>query len=303
VRFPTKTVGLGKWNKYTLKYEGDHLTYLVNDIPIYKERRQQSAPWIALHSTGHRMLAARNIHITGSPRISSEMNLLVGESLHGWSGAYYNEGLPTAGLNEDVHEPEADKPTRVRTGSKPNQLTNLAWTLKDGELISANAAAQGSAGRKGQSVIRYDRPLADGETLSYEFYYEAGKSAVHPSIARTAYLLNPEGIHLHWMTAPHKSWKLAHDNEFPANAEHPAKVSLKEAAWNRVRLHLDKNQLQIHVNDNLVFDQPIEILPQGTIFGLFHYADRTKARVRNVKLSGSWPESIPADLFLESDAN
>ncbi len=301
VRFPTKTIGLGKWNKYTLRYQGDSLTFLANDVPICKEPRQQSAPWIALHATGPRTSATRNIHISGTPKIRSEVNLLVGETLHGWSGSYYNQILPTTGLNEDVHEPDVEKAVRIRTGAKPDQLANLAWTMKDGELISGNAPVQAAAGRKGQSVIRYERPIAQGETLAYEFHYEAGKTAVHPAIGRTAYMLHPEGVHLHWMSEPQKAWKLPHDYEAPASADNPEPLPLKEADWNRVTLQLNGNQLQIRLNEELVFEKPIEILPQGTIFGLFHYADKTKARVKNITLTGPWPESVPENLFSHSE--
>ncbi len=146
-------------------------------------------------------------------------------------------------------------------------------------------------------MIRYERPLGDGETLSYEFYYAAGKTEVHPAIGRTAYLLHPQGVHRHWMTQPRGPWKLPKDYEAPIHPENPLELPLREAAWNRASLHLEKNRLQIRVNDALVLDEEIAVLPQGTIFGLFHYADKTEARLRNIKLTGPWPETLPKNLF------
>jgi len=87
--------------------------------------------------------------------------------------------LPTIQINDKVHEPKAEESRRYRTAPKANRLAALAWTVKDGELISGNAAKRGP---KQQSVIRYNRPLADGETLSYEFFYlnRSSDRRIHP---------------------------------------------------------------------------------------------------------------------------
>jgi hypothetical protein len=108
-------------------------------------------------------------------------------------------------------------------------------------------------------------------------------------------------VHRHWIVEAEDNWKLPKDYEAPAYASNSPKIPLKEADWNRVAIELHKGQLRIKVNEELVFDQPIEIPPHGTVFGLFHNTDTTKARVRNVTLTGPWPETIPEDLFKESE--
>jgi hypothetical protein len=47
----------------------------------------------------------------------------------------------------------------------------------------------------------------------------------------------------------------------------------------------------------MVFDRPIDIPPQSLLFGLFHFADKTNARIRNVALTGSWPDALPENLL------
>ena len=294
LRFPTSSLQHMKWNRYTLKFAGESLTYLVNGIPIYKEARREEFPWIGLDSLGQRSTAARNIRIAGTPRIPRTVNLLPGDTLRGWSGQYYGQGLPTSELTKAVHEPDAKDSQQYRTAPKADRLDNLAWTVQNGELVSGESAVTGAKDRKGQSVIRYERPLGDGETLSYEFYYEAGKSAVHPAIGRVAYMLRPEGVGRHWMIEVANQWKLPKDFEVPATK---TKLRLNEAAWNRVSLSLKEGRLQIQLNEESIYDQPLDMPAQGAIFGLFHYADQTKARVRNMTLTGPWPETLPENLF------
>jgi hypothetical protein len=304
LRFQTKAIKPGEWNQHTFRFEKDTFAYLINGTPIYKEPRQTSAPWIALQSQGWQSAGARNLRFTGQPRIGRTLNLLPDETLRDWSSQYYPHLLPTGGLNQDVQEPEALPPMVLRVVAKVDRLEDLAWTFQDGELISGKASdshAVGPAGPPGERVVRYDRPLLDGETLSYEFYYEKGKMAVHPAMGRTAYVLRPAGVHLHWMAEAGDHWKLPEDYEAPAYASDPPTVPLKEADWNRVAVQLNTNQLQIRVNEELVFEKPIEILPQGSVFGLFHNTDQTKARIRNVTLTGAWPETVPDNLYTESE--
>ena len=294
VSYPTGTIKAREWNRYTVSYKSGILTYSVNDTPIYKEPQRVSAPWIALQSLGECYTHARNIRITGKPRILTSVNLLASDDMRGWSGFYYGQPLPTIQMNNDVQEPGAEKPRRYRTAPTADRLGELAWTVKDGELISGNAKRRGP---EEQSLIRYGRPLGQGETLSYEFFYEAGKTAVHPSIGRTAYILRPDGIRRHWMTESGNTWKTPHDYEVPVQPAGAATLPLKEGAWNHVTLRISDNKLQIRLNDTLIFDQPVGILHEGPIFGFFHYAAKTKARVRNIVLSGPWPETLPKNLL------
>ncbi|MCA9070135.1 MAG: DUF1583 domain-containing protein, partial [Planctomycetaceae bacterium] len=302
VHFSTETVQPGKWNRHIIRFQGESVTYFLNDTPIYQEPRDSAIPWIAMHSSGRKTSTFRNIRIAGTPQIAREVVLLSDDALRGWNAFYFYQPLPTANISKKAREPKGKEGQSYRSAPKPNQLGQLAWSLKAGELISGTTKRQNATGPLGQSVIRYDRPLGEGETLTYEFFFEAGKTAVHPSIGRTAYMLHPEGLKRHWMTEVGGRWKLPKDYEAPLDKENPQKLPLKEGAWNRVSLQLNKShQLEIRLNDEIVFDQEIEVLPQGTIFGLFHYADRTAARVRNIKLTGPWPAALPEELFTRSE--
>ncbi len=294
MHFPTKTLKRHKWNQHALHFQGGEMMYLINGTLIFQEPIHQGSPWIALYGLGARSSAARNIHVTGKPHVVREVNLLPDDTLRGWSGLYYGQRLPTAQISQEVREANAENSRPYRTAPKSDRLGGLAWTVQKGELVSGKSAIKGAKARKGQSVIRYERPLGEGETLSYEFFYEAGKSAVYPSVGRVAYILRPEGVGRHWMVEVSNQWKLPKDFEVPVSEQ---KLPLKEAAWNRVSLSLKEGRLRIVLNEESIYDEPFDMPPQGAIFGVFHYTDQTKARVRNITLTGLWPETLPENLF------
>jgi hypothetical protein len=53
------------------------------------------------------------------------------------------------------------------------------------------------------------------------------------------------------------------------------------------------DQVTLLLNDVEVYQRPLETTNKR-IFGLFHYADETEVRVRNVTYRGQWPRQLPA---------
>src|SRR5262249_52330824 len=88
---------------------------------------------------------------------------------------------------------------------RQQQQGGYDWEAKDGELIGRK---EGVANPHALPTnLAYFRPLLPGEKLRYEFFYEPGKTTVHPSFGRLAFLLEPEGIKLHWLTdQPINDW-------------------------------------------------------------------------------------------------
>ena len=64
-------------------------------------------------------------------------------------------------------------------------------------------------------------------------------------------------------------------------------------------LRLEGDKVTIELNGQPVFERQLEPENQRT-FGLFHYADETQVRVRNVTYQGNWPRTLPASLFRAS---
>ena len=150
-----------------------------------------------------------------------------------------------------------------------------------------------------ESLLYYFRPLRDHDVLSYEFLYEPGQVMVHPALGRLAFLLDPAGVKLHWMTVGiDHSMALAADNtaEEPASRRGPAPIPLKSGAWNSVKLALHENGISIELNGQAIYERPLE--PDlGRQFGFFHWKDQTAAQARNVVLAGRWPERLTPEVL------
>jgi hypothetical protein len=137
--------------------------------------------------------------------------------------------------------------------------------------------------------------LEDGE-IEYEFFYQPDKTMVHPALDRLAFLLQPDGVRIHWLTdAGHDRTGLLPDNVSveQANRRGPEKLPLKEKDWNRVKLTLAGNRVTLKLNDVEIYQRDLESTNQRT-FGLFHYRDETDVRVRKVTYRGNWPRQLPS---------
>ncbi|MDX1925819.1 MAG: DUF1583 domain-containing protein [Pirellulaceae bacterium] len=292
-RYTTQAIKGNEWNKYSVKLDGDTLTYSINGTAIYRENRKLGAPWLAFRAQGTRSTQARNIKLIGTPTIPRSVDLIQNEHMRGWTGVYYGQPLPSILLDNKRQEGDSAEETYASNSAKAEEISELSWTVKDSELISGKSQTTGPGN---QSVVQYQRPLGEGESLTYEFFYEAGKTEVHPTIGRTAFMLRPDGLKLHWMTEPNTSWRTPADFEIPVPGIEATPLPLKSGEWNRIRLERTGQTLTITLNDEKILNQPCE-LAQGEVFGLFHYADKTSVRVRNARLEGPWPTEVPEKLL------
>src|SRR5262249_38766180 len=143
-----------------------------------------------------------------------------------------------------------------------------------------------------------NRPLRNGESIQYEFYHEPGAVMVYPALDRLAFLLEPGGVRVHWMTdGPDVDWTgLRPDNvaDEPANRRGPGQLALKPKEWNTLKLSLAGDTAVVELNGVKVYERKPE--PENNrLFGFFHYKDRTSAQVRKVVLTGDWPKELTAD--------
>ncbi len=295
LRYSTNSLKRNEWHRHTVRFEKDTLTYLLNDTVVYQEPRETGPVWIGLESPGSKTSHARKFQITGTPQVAKELDLLIQPTLREWSGLYFYQPLPTTGLQEEAIEKDIAKPNVYRRTPKPDQLTQLAWTMKDGELISGQTKNNGHFGPASQSLVRYHRPLADGDTLSYQFFYEPDQFVVHPTIGRTAYMLHPAGMKRHWLIEDGNRWKLPKDYE--AAISGGEKLPLNAGEWNGVSLTIADGRLKITLNDEPIYNESHTQPTQGNIFGLFHFAGKTQARIKNITLTGNWPDEMPGKLL------
>lgn len=256
------------WCVLALEVDRNKATYYVDDRRVYQQQLPtDSDPWLALMSPGNSSGGARMIRITGSPEIPEELHLSSRTDLAGWAASLFAESK--AGGPADV------------------------WIKSGSEIIGRKC--EPIPGRKRQSLLRYHRPLAGDAVVKYDFFYQPGKTHVHPALGRTAFLFGPGGVELHWLTdAEWDRGDLAPDNTQIEGTYRrgPKKLPLKPGDWNHIDIRFVADTVHLSLNDVEIYEFPIEYSNQRQ-FGLFHHADETEVRVKNVTYRGDWPKMLP----------
>src|SRR5262249_41558492 len=107
-----------------------------------------------------------------------------------------------------------------------------------------------------------------------------------------------EGVRLHWISPQGEDGPVivGADNSVEDSScrRGPARLPLRENDWNSVEVSVVGDNVRIQLNGELVFERPIEPT-NNRRFGLFRYKGQTAAEVRDIVLSGDWPESLPAE--------
>jgi hypothetical protein len=292
-----------EFNRITVQVRSDRVRCLVNGHLVYETTDPSPiSPWLSLFANFSFHTLFRDATITGQPRILPEVALTSGDRLEGWIASYLGES----------------QPPRLTLGRQPNLAPGAAavaaplppsaysWSAQDGIIVSGQANARPPQ-RSAQSRLYYHRPLRAGESLRYEFYYEPGQTGVHPALDRLAFLLDPEGVRLHWITDMNgrvDPWSgLAEDNvvdDLPSRRG-PNQLPLKSGEWNAVRMSLAADTVKLDLNGVEIFQRPLESA-NDRLFGFYHRAGESSVQVRNVVLSGNWPKELSpgqmANLFV-----
>jgi hypothetical protein len=256
---------LATFNQFSLKSRADGVTLACSGHPTWTDaEHDHESPWITLRSYGSSAPVFRNMRLTGDPSIPREVKMTNGDSLRGWVASYYGERIGDEGGD---------------------------WFLKDGIILGSRTEA---ANENPQSRLFYLRPLLEGESVSYEFQYEPGDLEVHPTLGRMAFLLEPDGVRLHWMTDGDREWTgLAEDNAVvePLNRRGPRSLPLVAGEWNSAALTLKSATLALSLNGTTIYTRKLEPQIERT-FGFYHDKNRSAVRVRNVVMRGDWPAKL-----------
>jgi hypothetical protein len=228
-------------------------------------------PWLAIRSGPRHEGGVRNLRITGIPQIPAVLHLSDSPELAGWV-PYYGDSVAEAMRH---------------------------WTHQIGEAsageIRGRRRLELPTGCHDESLLAYHRPMLEDGVIEYEFLYEPGRIAAHPALDRLCFLLEEDGVKIHWLTdGKFERTGLAPDNvvEEPQNRRDSGTLPLRAGEWNHVRLAVTGNVVTISLNNELVYQRRLEPNDERR-FGLFHYADRSELRVRNVTWTGAWPRELP----------
>jgi hypothetical protein len=147
----------------------------------------------------------------------------------------------------------------------------------------------------------YHRPLLEDGEIELEFYYDPDRCLASPALGRLVFLLDPKGVRTHRLTdGAFERTGLAPDNATTeaGSRRGPAELPLKPRTWNRMKVTLKGNTVALQLNGVDVYERNLGAGGPRT-FGLFHYADATDLRVRNVSYRGRWQRQLPdADALL-----
>jgi hypothetical protein len=253
-------------------------TTYVNGREIFQRQQGERAdPWLSIHSWWLTNGTVKNLRVLGDPVIPNEVKLITSD-LAGWL-AYFDESV--GGRNSDWLSKAPQGPGGESEGGSM-ELCSLRRPDREGTFS--------------QSLLRYHRPMIEDGTIEYEFFYEPGQSLVHPTLDRLCLLLNPTRVDVHWITdGRHDPTSLGPDNVTaePQHQKHKGLLPFKPSEWNSLALSVKGNTVAMVLNGTLVFSRDLEPTSLRT-FGLFHYADQTEARVRNIRWRGDWPTKLPA---------
>lgn len=287
---------LGEWVPYRIVVKNGVISSYVGERMIHEERlADEPDPWLAILFADGVRRGARNLTLSGKPVVPEVLNLSTSADLSGWHAAYYDE--PIGG-----DKPAWEKRAEEIHGRSYEPASNMANSPRGGVVMpngggvaTTTDALFGVPGSFQESVLQYHRPLFEDGAIDYQFFYDPGKTHVHPALDRLALLLEPDGVRIHWLTdAQYDRTGLDPANRAgdPVSRRGPDKLPLEKGEWNRVRVSLKDDVVTLRLNDVEVFERELEP-SNNRVFGLFHFADQTDVRVRDVTYRGSWPRALP----------
>ncbi len=276
----------GRFNQLVIRVSPESVQYLCNGTLVYEDQDPSpTTPWLALLGRGTRTTAWRNLKLTGTPRVPQQVPLIDGERMEGWMSALYRGRVPrqlrAAGQGA----------SRATASAAARRYT---WYAADSVLHGPRVKSF-KRDMMVQSWLAYHRSLRDGDTLSYEFFYQPGEKMVHPSLGRMALMLEPDGVRLHWITdIPHISvGDLSVDNTVTIAASQRGLRPLPLLAdqWNRVTIAVTRDAATVALNGTEIYVHRLSAT-SNRMFGFFRYSSQTTAEVRRITLQGDWPQSL-----------
>ena len=291
------------FHRHRLEVESGKLRCWIDGrLVVERDDLGQTKPWLMLSATerDETPVIFRNLRISGSPRIPREV-LASGGSEIRWQtqSAYTSDGWYLSYSTRSSWNSSGDVTYRRTAIYRPRPQgfdpEALSWKLKDGMLLADRIPGPARLPHR----LDDDRPLRDGDSVRYEFLYEPGESIVHPALGQVVFGLEEGGVVVHsvdWRPNPSPGEAPRLDAPDPGRRLGPNRLPLKVGQWNTVILSLRADLATLSLNGEAVFERRVDP-GDDSAFGLFHFQDQSSAQVRNVVVTGDWPETLtPAQL-------
>jgi tetratricopeptide (TPR) repeat protein len=287
------TINPPHWRRISLKVSDGKARFSIRGWPVFEDRSPSpTSPWFGMFAVSNQQSLIRNLKIQGAPTIPRQVKLVDGNRLEGWAAGLGSTMQPSATLMAALGE------GRVVSGlSESRQAATrdaaYDWTAESGVLRGRNSA-DALASSKGW--LHYHRPLLDGESLRYQFYYKPGERHVHPTVGRIAFLLDPAALRLRWLQMSSSASgivALEPDTTIDDPAVRRVAVSevLRADDWNDVEVNLVGEEVTLRLNGQPICQRSIDA-PGESYFGFYYLRGESAAEIRNVELTGPWPQSL-----------
>lgn len=289
--------GIEKGKPVTMKliHADDEVVFRAAGQDLMTDARVDSFPFVGLFLQSYSTSEATDISITGNPTIPRQVNLMH-PRLRGWSSQIVGVRLPALHL-PIMPKQDAEKLATQRRDASKLDIEYAAWLVTDDELRT------GKGNTNTEKHLHYQRPILDGETVSYKFWYEPEKMNVSPTVGRVVMMIRKDSVKLRWMpqsssaesdTTSRRDSTSTLKTDFEVDdVLGDGKPNLKAGDWNAVELAADGDKVTITING-----QPLARVTMALDRrpGFLCEAKR-EVRVRDISLSGDWPETLPDDLF------
>jgi len=278
-----------------IEFDGDEIRVKIADRETVVDQRTYSMPTVGIFFLGNNHTIFSDIQITGKPKIPRRVDL-INRRLRGWYSGLMPGALPDTELpcNRANTLASAKKHYSKRRTAYHKQTE---WYCEDDELRTTKQRGTKTHRNPGNMRhILYIRPLLEGESFSFEFFFDRGRIETHPTIGRVALLLRESGVQLRWLgqATSLESYEMDPLHEVdPSEPIGDGVPKLKQNQWNRVKLTRAGDRVIVTINRQGVCRIPVG---EDQRFGLLAENER-QVQVKNAKLTGPWPKALPDDLM------
>ena len=257
--------------------QGTNATTWMNGRLIHQQPLPQSdSPWLGVRTNYRVRGGVDDLRITGEPIIPERISMVDSPQLLGWYDYYQSPYISPARIG--------DWEVSIDHGlGDERQVT-----------ISHPRMPQLPSGSHAEQLLRYLRPFAEDGTIAFEFFYQPGQTAAHPALGRSVFLLIDQGVKLHELTdGRFERTDLRPDNAKAFGDADRKTLPLLTNQWNRVEVIRSGDSITVVLNGQAACEHPLAEATTAPQFGIFHFADQTDLRVRNLTWTGEWPKSLP----------
>ncbi len=285
----------------SIRATADQLLFLLDGHPVENVSRRtghSEVPWLFLTMNGPGAGYWTNFQLTGTIQVPREVRLSEADDLRGWSSRLVQQTQPELRANLPESRPPATPSNRPGGG---RAKTDWYWDAgvvtgrRNPSAAIASGFADVAAAQTEIGLLQYQRPMLDGETLAWEFEYLPDSVESSPALGRLLLQIHSSGVQKRWLPtqAMERLLPAVNSMDFPEKESQTFPI---RTGWNKASLKMHSGTVTLTLNDQEV--SVAAIPPDGdTRPGLFYNRGRTEARVRNIVLSGPWPETVTnADL-------